>query len=58
MKSSIQFYDGITTDDIHETLVKTAADLISEATPNYQYVAFSSGFVSSKKGSVWRYSAY
>lgn len=39
MKSSIQFYDGITTDDIHETLVKTAADLISEATPNYQYVA-------------------
>lgn len=39
MKSSIQFYDGITTDDIHETLVKTSADLISEATPNYQYVA-------------------
>lgn len=39
MKSSIQFYDGITTDDIHETLVKTTADLISEATPNYQYVA-------------------
>lgn len=39
MKSSIQFYDGITTDDIHETLVKTAADLISESTPNYQYVA-------------------
>lgn len=39
MKSSIQFYDGITTDDIHETLVKTAADLISEQTPNYQYVA-------------------
>ena len=39
MKSSIQFYDGITTDDIHETLVKTAADLISEATANYQYVA-------------------
>ena len=39
MKSSIQFYDGITTDDIHETLVKTAADLISESTPNYQYAA-------------------
>ena len=39
MKSSIQFYDGITTDDIHETLVKTTADLISESTPNYQYVA-------------------
>jgi ribonucleoside-diphosphate reductase alpha chain len=39
MKSSIQFYDGITTDTIHETLVKTAADLISESTPNYQYVS-------------------
>lgn len=39
MKSSIQFYDGITTDDIHETLVKTAADLISESTPDYQYMA-------------------
>lgn len=39
IKSSIQFYEGITTDDIHETLVKTAADLISESTPNYQYVA-------------------
>lgn len=39
MKSSIQFYDGITTDDIHETLVKTAADLISERTPDYQYMA-------------------
>ncbi|CAH1193428.1 Ribonucleotide reductase of class Ia [Psychrobacter phage D'Alembert] len=39
MKSSIQFYDGITTDDIHETLVKTAADLISENTPDYQYMA-------------------
>lgn len=39
MKSSIQLYDGITTDTIHETLVKTAADLISEETPNYQYVA-------------------
>lgn len=39
VKSSIQFYDGISTDTIHETLVKTSADLISESTPNYQYVA-------------------
>jgi len=39
MNSSIQFYDGITTDIIHETLVKTAADLICESTPNYQYVS-------------------
>ena len=39
MKSSIQLFDGMTTNDIHETLVKTAADLISANTPNYQYVA-------------------
>lgn len=39
MKSKIQFYDGITTKEIHETMVKAAADLISEETPNYQYVA-------------------
>jgi ribonucleoside-diphosphate reductase alpha chain len=39
MKSHIQFYDGITTADIQETLIKAAADLISEDTPNYQYVA-------------------
>lgn len=39
MKSSIQLFDGMSTGDIHETLVKTAADLISEETPNYQYVA-------------------
>ena len=39
MKSSIQLFEGMTTQDIHETLVKTSADLISESTPNYQYVA-------------------
>ena len=39
MKSSIQLFDGMSTEDIHETLVKTAADLISESNPNYQYVA-------------------
>lgn len=39
MKSSIQLFDGMSTNDIHETLVKTSADLISESTPNYQYVA-------------------
>lgn len=39
MKSKIQFYDGITTKEIHEVYVKTAADLISEDSPNYQYVA-------------------
>lgn len=39
IKSHIQFYNGITSTDIQETLIKSAADLISEETPNYQYVA-------------------
>lgn len=39
LKAHIQFYDGITTSDIHETIIKSAADLISEQTPDYQYLA-------------------
>lgn len=39
MKSHIQFYNGIRTDDIHETIIKAAADLISTETPDYQYLA-------------------
>ena len=39
IKSHLQFYNGIKTADIQETLIKSAADLISEETPNYQYVA-------------------
>ena len=39
MKSHIQFYDKIESMNIQETLIKAAADLISEDTPNYQYVA-------------------
>jgi len=39
MNSGLQFYDGITTDDIQKILVKSAADLISLETPNYQFVA-------------------
>lgn len=39
MQSGIQFYDGITTSEIQEILIKSAADLISLDTPNYQYVA-------------------
>ena len=38
IKSQIQFYNGITSKEIQETLIKAAADLISEETPNYQYV--------------------
>ncbi|MBI0096710.1 MULTISPECIES: class 1a ribonucleoside-diphosphate reductase subunit alpha [unclassified Snodgrassella] len=39
MRSHIQFYNGIRTDDIHETIIKAAADLISTETPDYQYLA-------------------
>jgi ribonucleoside-diphosphate reductase alpha chain len=39
IKSHLQFSNGIPTSDIQETLIKSAADLISEETPNYQYVA-------------------
>jgi len=39
IKSHIQFYNGIKTSTIQETLIKSAADLITEDTPNYQYVA-------------------
>jgi len=37
--SKIQFSNGISTSDIQETLIKSAADLISEEAPNYQFVA-------------------
>lgn len=39
MKSSIQFYDGMSTDEIQKILIKSAVDLISLENPNYQYAA-------------------
>ena len=39
LNSNISFYDGITSSEIQETMIKAAADLISEETPNYQFVA-------------------
>jgi ribonucleoside-diphosphate reductase alpha chain len=39
MTSGIQFYDGITTREIQEILIKSASDLIDLEHPNYQYVA-------------------
>jgi ribonucleoside-diphosphate reductase alpha chain len=39
MQSGIQFYDGITTDEIQEILVRSASDLIDLDHPNYQFVA-------------------
>ena len=39
MNSGLQFYDGITTKEIQKILVKSASDLISLESPNYQFVA-------------------
>ena len=39
MNSGIQFYDGITTEEIQEILIRSASDLISLDNPNYQFVA-------------------
>jgi ribonucleoside-diphosphate reductase alpha chain len=39
MQSGIQFYDGITTAEIQEILIRSASDLIDLENPNYQYVA-------------------
>ena len=39
LKSNIQLYDKIPAYDIHELLIKSAAELISDHTPNYQFVA-------------------
>ncbi|MFZ9035802.1 MAG: class 1a ribonucleoside-diphosphate reductase subunit alpha [Francisellaceae bacterium] len=39
LKSHLQLYEGVKTADIHSILIKTAADLISERTPDYQYMA-------------------
>jgi ribonucleoside-diphosphate reductase alpha chain len=47
LSAHIQFYDGIRTSDIHETLIKSAADLISEQAPDYQYL--------SAQKSLWRF---
>ena len=39
MNSGLQFFDGISTDDIQQILIKSANDLISLDSPNYQFVA-------------------
>ena len=39
LNSQIQFFSGIKSTEIQETLIKAAAELISEESPNYQYVA-------------------
>jgi ribonucleoside-diphosphate reductase alpha chain len=39
VSSQLAFFDGIKTGDIHETIIKSAADLISEKNPNYAIMA-------------------
>ena len=39
IQSGIQFYDGVTTDEIQEILTRSASDLIDLEHPNYQYAA-------------------
>jgi len=39
INAQLAFFDGIKTEDIHETIIKSAADLISTETPDYQYLA-------------------
>ena len=39
INSGIQFYDGVTTGEIQEILIRSASDLIDLDHPNYQFVA-------------------
>ena len=39
INSNVQFYNGISTGEIHQTMIKAAADLISKETPDYQLMA-------------------
>ena len=39
INSGVQFYDGISTGEIQEILIKSASDLIDLDAPNYQFVA-------------------
>ena len=39
MNANIQFYDGMSTNEIQEILIKSANDLISLEIPNYQFAA-------------------
>ena len=39
MNANLQFYDGMTTQEIQDVLVRSASDLINLENPNYQYAA-------------------
>jgi len=50
MNANLQFFDGIETKDIQEILIRSANDLISLESPNYQYVAARLLLFSLRKG--------
>jgi len=50
INSGIQFYDGITTEQIQEILIRSASDLIDLDHPNYQFVAARLLLFSLRKG--------
>ena len=54
IQSGIQFYDGITTAEIQEILIKSASDLIDLDHPNYQFVAARLLLFCSKKATLWK----
>ena len=39
INAKIQFFNEIKTEDIHQTIIKSAADLISKEVPDYQFLA-------------------
>ena len=45
MNSGLQFYDGMTTDEIQKILIKSKDLIISLDNPNYQYVALDYYFI-------------
>lgn len=56
MHSQLSLYDGISTDDIQKTLIRSASDLISLDYPNYQFVAARLLLFSIRKsiyGKIW-----
>ncbi|WP_221799008.1 class 1a ribonucleoside-diphosphate reductase subunit alpha [Oceanobacter mangrovi] len=55
LRAHLQFYDGIPTSEIHETLIKAAADLISEQAPDYQYLAARLNIFHLRKKAFGRY---
>ena len=56
LKANIQLYDKIPAYDIHELLIKSTAELISEHTPNYQFVAARLISYKMRKGKLRRFS--